>query len=69
VALVEKFGGENTICPEMPKCLSELAPRRQQTHRFGMSNDDRLDSVLADLHLLVLISDPYLASTADPRVT
>ena len=66
IVLVKKFGGNDAVCPEMPKVLTQLAPGDQQTHGLGITDDDRPDSALALLHLLVSIPDSYLAPTANP---
>jgi len=64
--LVKKFGGNDAVCPEMPKVLTQLAPGDQQTHGLGITEDDGPDRALALLHLLVSIPDSYLTATAYP---
>ena len=49
MGLVQKFGGEDAIGPEMPEPLTQLAPGREQPHGLGIADDHRPDGALAVL--------------------
>jgi hypothetical protein len=39
--LVKKVGGDDAICPEMPKLLTRFAPGRQQPRRLRITDEPR----------------------------
>jgi len=67
MAFVEEFGAGDTVGPEMPEVLPELAPCRQHARIFEIAEDDRPDHPLAPGPVQIAIGDSDFAASAYPR--
>ncbi len=66
MAFVKKFGGADTVCPEMPKILTKLTPSHPKTCCLGIANDRRPNGALAVLPVRFTIADVDLALSTNP---
>src|SRR5437763_7162211 len=55
ISFVEVIGVDDTVGPKTPKILAQLAPGREQPHRFEIADRNRPDRAFAVTALLIAI--------------